>query len=101
MTRCFLCGSYLGYIFNRFFLTWRYYTPFFIPCQEGYRVQEALQYPACRFLELHHANLNIHTTWQVQIHERVNSFWSWTENIDQTFVNTHFVLLLSVFIGKR
>ena len=40
----------------------------------------------------------VYTTWKIQFHQRINCFLSWVNDINQTFVCTHFKLFARVFV---
>ena len=43
-------------------------------------------------------DFDVHTTWKIKFHQSVNCFLSWVDNVDETFVCTHFKLFARIFI---
>lgn len=38
-------------------------------------------------------DFDINTTWKIKFHQSINSFLCWVDNVDETFMRTHFKLL--------
>lgn len=51
-------------------------------------------------MQLLHLYFYVDTTWEVEVHEGVNRLWSWTHDLDQSSMRTHFELLLRWLADK-
>ena len=52
-------------------------------------------------INLLHSHFNIHTCRNRQIHQIIYGFWFWVQNIYQSLVHAHLVLVARIFIHKR
>jgi hypothetical protein len=46
-------------------------------------------------------DFNIDASWQVELHQCVNSFVSWINDVHQTLVRTDFQLIAAGFVDVR
>ncbi len=52
----------------------------------------------CKLLQL---DFDVHASWQVQLHQSVNSFICWVNDVHQTLVRTDFELVTAGLVDVR